>query len=473
MDLFDKEERYMYDELKNESALLNKPLSTNCQVPGNINKPRFYEFWQKVLKANDTVLKILKDGYKIPFIDGVPPPPSMTKNNKSFLENKEFGITEIKRLEALGCIYRVKDRPWVVLPLSVVYSKKWRLVVDCSRTLNPFVQKIHVKLETLDEAESVLKKGDWQAISDLDSGYWHIGVSEESQKFLGIHYIDEQGDVHYFQWKVLFLGLTDAVRIFTKMLKPHRAHLNRQGIRHNFFIDDQCVLGNSQQECFKNNSFALSVLRSAGWVVKEEKCSGPDQSTKFLGQIRDLNKMMYFCPESKKDKIFSEIENILSKKKVHVRSLASLYGKIVSNRYSLGDIVRLMSRFGFRDISAAPSWSAYIPVSSQVRFELEFFKNNWVSLNGCLIRPEKHRVVVDCSTLQVASDASAVGGYIYEVKSGSFAFKRAFELEEVAESSTSREFKVFEDFYDHFGEKLQGEAIVHYTGRDFSYITSI
>ena len=71
MELFENDENYILEELKNESALLNKPLSTNCNVPGNINKPQYFEFWQKVLKANDTVLKILQSGYKIPFVNGV------------------------------------------------------------------------------------------------------------------------------------------------------------------------------------------------------------------------------------------------------------------------------------------------------------------------------------------------------------------------------------------------------------------
>ena len=35
-----------------------------------------------------------------------------------------------------------------------------------------------------------------------------------------MHYVDKKGVVHYFQWRVLFLGLSDAVRLFTKVLKP-------------------------------------------------------------------------------------------------------------------------------------------------------------------------------------------------------------------------------------------------------------
>ena len=290
-------ETYLAKELKNDSRLLKKPLCTNIKVPASIHNEKYFDFWAKVLKVDLNFQKFLKQGYVIPFENGNPPPSSMTKNNKSFLKNKEFGIQEIIRLEKLGCIYRVEKQPKIVLPLSVVYSGKWRLVVDASRHLNPYLEKRHVKLETLDDAELQVQKGDYQAVSDLDSGYWHILLHEVSQPYVGVHYVDKEGIVHFFQWRVLFLGLSDAVRLFTKVLKPIRAHLHRQGIRHNFYIDDMRVLGDSKNSCEKNNNFALHVLQSAGWVVKQEKCISPTQSARYLGQISDLEKMLYFCPE--------------------------------------------------------------------------------------------------------------------------------------------------------------------------------
>ena len=284
--------------IKNESHLLDKPLTTSTDVPGNIHNPKFREFWSKVLKADDSILNILENGYEVPLSEF--PPPSFVKNNASFLKHSDFGIQELLRLEKLGCIYRVKERPYITLPLSVVYSNKWRLVVDASRHLNPFVEKIHVKLETLDQAELILEKGDFQTSTDLDSGYWHVRLHTNSQQFCGVHFVDDKNEVVYFKWRVLFLGISDAVRIFTKMLKPHRSHLHKNAIRHNAYIDDFRVLGRTKSECLKNTKFANFMLKSAGWILKEEKCSlEPTQSLKFLGQIADTQTMSYFCPEDK------------------------------------------------------------------------------------------------------------------------------------------------------------------------------
>ena len=113
------------------------------------------------------------------------------------MDNRGFGINEILRLEKLGCIYKVEERPYIVMPLTVVYSTKWRLVVDASRNLNDFLEVRHVKLENLEQAEFSVQEGDFQTISDLDSGYWHVGIHQEFQKYLGIHYVDEKGVNHF------------------------------------------------------------------------------------------------------------------------------------------------------------------------------------------------------------------------------------------------------------------------------------
>ena len=460
------EETHLAKEFKNQSGLLKKPLSTNKNVPGNIHLPKFLSFWKDELKVSDYFVRFLTDGYVLPFKDDIPPPEASADNNKSFYDHEDFGIEEILRLEKLGCIYRVKDKPKIVMPFSVVHSGKWRLVGDASRHINPYLLERHVKLETLDDAELLVETGDFQAISDLDSGYWHIKIHEDYQKYLGVHYVDKEGVVHYFQWRVLFLGLSDAVRLFTKVLKPIRAYLFRHGIRHNLYIDDLRVLGISLEDCTKKNKFALDALKSAGWIIKEEKSTAPVQVAKFLGQISDLKQMRYFCPENKKTKILEEIDCLMKKKSVHVKQLAKIYGKLVANRHSLGDIVRLMTRGGFRVIAQAFSWKSYVDVTEEVKFELEFFKKNWEKFDGCPIRNDKSKMVVKGSEVEVASDASEVGLFVYEVKWGSFAWKRPLTPQEAEQSSTSRELMAFEDFYTHYGEKLRGQSVVHYTDSD-------
>ena len=87
-----------------------------------------------MLKAQDWIVQTIRDDYVFPNAEEVPETVLLT-NNRSGYEDPKFVWAELLRLERLGCIARVSERPRVVLPLSKVFSKKCRLVVDASRGL--------------------------------------------------------------------------------------------------------------------------------------------------------------------------------------------------------------------------------------------------------------------------------------------------------------------------------------------------
>ena len=232
--------------LCNESELggVNELLATDTRVPGRIKgKQDIY----RELGADPYIINLEENGYKLKF-DSTPPP-SFTRNNKSALLNQEFVLKELLRLEELGCIKRVFKQPKVVLPLSAVYSKKWRLVVDASRTLNPYCTKRKIMLEDLSHVPLVIRKGDFMVVNDLDSGYWHVPVAEEHWQYLGVHFEHEDGSVSYWVWTVLCLGLRDAAYIFTKTLSPLMAEMRSRGMRGLLYIDDMWTVGSSFEQC--------------------------------------------------------------------------------------------------------------------------------------------------------------------------------------------------------------------------------
>ena len=130
----DEEDLDLIKSLANEMSYAGKKLTTDKRVPGRINNSDFFSFWENELKASPFVLNTLKDGYRFPFHEI--PPSGIACNNRSALKERDFVKAELPRLEALGCIEKVTKRPYLVLPLSVVFSKKLRLVVDASRGLN-------------------------------------------------------------------------------------------------------------------------------------------------------------------------------------------------------------------------------------------------------------------------------------------------------------------------------------------------
>lgn len=149
----------------NTAVYSGKALTTDSKVPGRIRgKQEEY----RELGAEEYIIDLVTNGYKLVFEDE-PPPPSFTPNNRSALEDPAFVRAELDRLELLGCIERVEEPPRVVLPLSRVYSNKWRLVLDASRGLNPWCKHRGVKLDDLSHVSNVVERGDYMVCNDLDS----------------------------------------------------------------------------------------------------------------------------------------------------------------------------------------------------------------------------------------------------------------------------------------------------------------
>ena len=107
--------RFLFNEsIKGDELDLN--LATDTRVPGRIKG--HHEVYERI-GADPYIVNLVKNGYRLEFDEE--PPESFTKNNKSALNNKQFVLEELTRLEQLGCIERVENQPRVVLPLSAVY----------------------------------------------------------------------------------------------------------------------------------------------------------------------------------------------------------------------------------------------------------------------------------------------------------------------------------------------------------------
>ena len=84
--IFDSEEEDLGKSLENEGDYICKRLSTNPAVPGRLCRdPKYAEFYRDVLKADDEVIKIVKNCYLIPLDTG---PPAINKNNQLLKKQK-------------------------------------------------------------------------------------------------------------------------------------------------------------------------------------------------------------------------------------------------------------------------------------------------------------------------------------------------------------------------------------------------
>ena len=121
----DSSEVDMVKSLVLECEYSGKRLSTNTDVPGRLARDKkFGDFYEFVLKAEPYVVDTVRNGYRIPLSSY--PPDSFSRNNRSARLDPPFVKAELERLCSLGCIEEVQLRPRICLPLSKVYSNKWR-----------------------------------------------------------------------------------------------------------------------------------------------------------------------------------------------------------------------------------------------------------------------------------------------------------------------------------------------------------
>ena len=129
------------------------------------------DYWKKI-GANETVLKILDEGYTIPFLTN--PKCINLMNNRSALENHEFVTEEIKVLLRTGRIIETEKVPFVVNPLSVSFrNEKKRLILDC-RHINPHIFKERVKFDDWKVMLQFVEQNGYMFNFDIKQGYYHI-----------------------------------------------------------------------------------------------------------------------------------------------------------------------------------------------------------------------------------------------------------------------------------------------------------
>ena len=411
-------------------------LATDTRVPGRIKGQ--HEFYKNI-GADPYICNVVKNGYKLEFDEL--PPTSFTENNKSALQKPDFMLKELLRLEELGCIERVLQKPTVVLPLSVVFSKKWRLVVDASRTLNPYCLRRKIKLEDLTHVQKVVRQNDYMVVNDLDSGYWHVPIAQEHWQFLGVHYRHEDGSLTYWVWKVLCLGLRDAAFIFTKTIAPIMAKLRSEGMRGQIYIDDKLTAANSYDNCCKWEMYMKDIFARAGWIFKPGKRSGnPSQVCRFLGLEIDSRDMTFNIPEDKLIVIETKAKEIIKRKFNKVRILASFVGLLQSIRMASGPIVSVMTRSLYFTINNAKRWESFVRIDDLAKMEVQWWLDNVRKVQKFPIADSLSSVA---TSVKVASDGSSIGFYSYEIDSKKRLASRAFSVHEGKQSSTYRELLAF------------------------------
>ena len=300
------------------------------------------------------ILSVIEEGYRIPFIQQ--PPSMFFPNNRSALRQATFVTKSILQLLDSGRVTELSTPAYVNSPLSVATSaSKRRLILDLSR-LNCYVKTYHFKIDDWKIGLQYLSPRALLASFDLKSGYHHVDIAPECQKFLGFSW-PMDGKVRFFVFNVLPFGLSSAPYIFTKVLKPLVAHWRSAGLLIAVYLDDGFAVfpDSLSPKANRLSGHIRSDLLKAGFVYNISKSSWePSMQLDWLGMRWDTERGKLKVLDRRVSKIRSSIVTLLEPSApLVIKDLHSLVGQIISLSPVIGNVSRLMTRCCQMKIAAA------------------------------------------------------------------------------------------------------------------------
>ena len=156
--------------------------------------------WQAI-GAESWVVTVLRDGYRVPFLDS-PPPLSRTPVSfpmyRAGSPRAQALWQEVEAMLAKGALEIAQDPgPGFYSRLFLVEkaSGGWRPVIDLSH-LNEFIQLTRFKMETVASVLLSVREGDFLASLDLKDAYFQIPIHPSSRKLLRF---TSEGTVYQFR----------------------------------------------------------------------------------------------------------------------------------------------------------------------------------------------------------------------------------------------------------------------------------
>ena len=233
------------------------------------------------------------------------------------------------------------------------------------RYINLHIYKHKFRCEDLHTIKNVFSKDFFVFSFDLKSGYHHVGIFPDHQKYLAFSWDFGKGHARYFQFTVLPFGLSSAPFIFTKLLIPLETHWRSQGIPRAIFFDDGVGAGSSLEVAKINSSLVRSDLSQCGFEINHEKSNWePMNKFSWIGYNIDTHTGFIFASDARIEKLCSDLNevcvNLEQSAFVHVKTIASIVGQIISMTSSCGNVTQIMTRYLHLITNSRHSWNSFV-----------------------------------------------------------------------------------------------------------------
>ena len=195
-----------------------------------------------------------------------------------------------------------------------------------SKKLNKCVEAPYFKTESIKNVLCMTEPGAWMASVDLKDAFFTIPIHSDYQKFF--KFIHKRIP---YEFSSMPNGYSDAMRVFTKVLKPAFSYLREIGYLSVVYVDDSYLQGETFEECLQNITETVRLLQSLGFTIHPEKSVlKPTQKLTFLGFVLNSKTMTLTLTDAKKEKIIKLGEGIINRQYITIRELAQFIGNVVA-----------------------------------------------------------------------------------------------------------------------------------------------
>jgi hypothetical protein len=221
---------------------------------------------------------------------------------------------------------------------------EWRKVVDCRR-LNAYMKDKRFKMENLETALKMARKGDYATKIDITSAYNHVPVQENFRSYLGFSFAGA-----YYTYLTMPFGFKNAPRIFTKLMRPVIWHIRKHWkARVVVYMDDILMLFDDVSTATTTTHQVMNWMQSLGWKLSMAKCqTQPQQQVTFLGWVLDLKMLQLRMTKQRRRRLMEDLQTAKrwssNRKRVRVRWLATLIGRLNFLRAQATDALLHLTR---------------------------------------------------------------------------------------------------------------------------------
>ncbi len=345
----------------------------------------FSEQWASITSDKEILQTI--SGAVIAFENGISPTQVEVKRNYRFNTTEdELITTEINSLLDNGVLEVTEhsDDEYVSnIFLRKKKNGKYRMILNL-KDLNQQIEYHHFKMETFEQALTIVSPNCKMASIDLKDAYYCVPVHPDFRKFLRFAW---RGNL--LQFTCFPNGLSSAPRKYTKIMKPVYATLRERGHNITGYIDDMLILAETEQQLVKSVQATIHLLESLGFIINWEKSAiNPTTQISHLGFIINSETMQVTLSVDKRDRIQDMCTALYTKDTDTIRNVAKVIGSIVAC-FSAVELGPLHYRALEREKSEAlkenmGNFDRLMCISEEMKSELKWWIDNVHQQHRCI-----------------------------------------------------------------------------------------